>query len=115
VKTDDCNEEELNGLQWASLEYYIREFNYRNGLIADKTQAGAPASIAAVGMAMATLPILAAREHLPRRLLARRLLSRLRFLWQSPHGPETDAITVACPVWEGAVGVSRQWAWPPNS
>jgi hypothetical protein len=91
VDNGRCTDEELNGLQWASLEYYIRELNYRNGLIADKTQPGSPASIAAVGMAMATLPILAAREHLPRRLLAKRLLSRLRFLWESPHGPEPDA------------------------
>ncbi len=91
MTNDCCNEDELNGLQWASLEYYIRELNYRNGLIADRTQPGAPASIAAVGMAMATLPILAVREHLPRHLLARRLLSRLRFLWHSPHGPEPDA------------------------
>src|SRR5438128_1137579 len=86
-----CNEEELNALQWATLEYYIRELNYRNGLIADKTQPGAPASIAAMGMATATIPILVEREHLPRRLLAKRLLRRLQFLWQSPQGPEPDA------------------------
>ena len=29
-----CSEEELNALQWATLEYYARELNYRNGLIA---------------------------------------------------------------------------------
>ena len=65
-----CSEEELNALQWTTLEYYIREMNYRNGLIADKTQPGSPASIAAVGMALASIPILAARQLLPRLLLA---------------------------------------------
>ena len=59
-------EEELNALQWTTLEYYIREENYCNGLIADKTQTGSPASIAAVGMALATLPLAAERAYLPR-------------------------------------------------
>jgi hypothetical protein len=86
-----CSEEELNALQWATIEYYIRELNYRNGLIADKTEPGSPASIAAMGMALATIPILAEREHLPRRLLAKRLLNRIRFLWNSPQGTEPDA------------------------
>src|SRR5208282_4700617 len=61
-------EEELNALQWTALEYYIREENYCNGLIADKTQAGSPASIAGVGMALATLPLAAERAYLPREL-----------------------------------------------
>jgi hypothetical protein len=50
-------EEELNALQGTTLEYYIREENYGNGLIADMTQAGSPASIAAVGMVLAALPL----------------------------------------------------------
>jgi hypothetical protein len=41
-------------------------------MIADKTQAGSPASIAAVGMALATLPLAAERAHLPRELMAER-------------------------------------------
>ena len=84
-------EEELNALQSTTLEYYIREENYGNGLIADKTQAGSPASIAAVGMALATLPLVAERAHLPRELMAERVLNKLRFFWRSPHGPEPDA------------------------
>ena len=66
-----CSEEDLNGLQWTTLLYYIREFNYRNGLVADKTQPGSPASIAAVGMAEATIPLLLERHHLPRELQAK--------------------------------------------
>jgi hypothetical protein len=88
VDTITCSEEELNGLQWVTIEYFIRELNYRNGLIADKTQLGSPASIAAVGMALAAVPIFAERRHLPRILLARRVLNRLRFFWHSPQGPE---------------------------
>jgi len=86
-----CSEEELNGLQWTTIEYYIRESNFRNGLIADKTQPGSPASIAAVGMALASIPVFAERNLLPRSLLAKRVLNRLRFFWSSPQGPEPDA------------------------
>jgi hypothetical protein len=85
------SDEELNALQWATIEYYIREVNFRNGLIADKTQPGSPASIAAVGMALASIPIFAERHLLPRCVLAKRVLNRLRFFWSSPQGPEPDA------------------------
>jgi len=84
-------EEELNALKLTTLEYYIREENYCNGLIADKTQAGSPASIAAVGMALATLQLAAERAYLLRELTAERVLNKLRFFWNSPHGPEPDA------------------------
>ena len=86
-----CSDEDLNGLQWTTLLYYIREFDHRSGLIADKTEPGAPASIAAVGMAEATVPLLLERYHLPRQLHAKSVLHRLRFLWNSPQGPEPDA------------------------
>jgi hypothetical protein len=86
-----CSEEELNGLQWTTIEYYIRESNFRNGLVADKTQPGSPASIAAVGMALALIPVVVERNLLPRNLLAKRVLNRLRFFWSSPQGPEPDA------------------------
>jgi hypothetical protein len=84
-------DEELDALQWTTLEYYIREENYSNGLIADKTQPGSPASIAAVGMALATLALAAERAYLPRELMAERVLNKLQFFWSSPHGPEPDA------------------------
>ena len=89
--TVTCSEEELNALQWTTLEYYIREVNYRNGLIADRTQPGSPASIAAVGMSLAAIPMLAARQLVPRLLLAKRVLNRLRFFATSPQGPQADA------------------------
>jgi hypothetical protein len=84
-------EEELNALQRTTLEYYIREENSCNGLIPDKTQPGSPASIAAVGMALATLPLVAERAYVPRELMAERVLNTLRFFWRSPHGPAPDA------------------------
>jgi hypothetical protein len=85
--TDD----ELEALQWVSVDYYLKESNPRNGLVRDKTQAGAPASIAAVGMALATAPIVVERAAIPREVLARRTLIRLRFFWNSPQGTQPDA------------------------
>jgi len=52
-------DEELARLQLTTLRYYLHETNPANGLIRDKTHSGAPASIAAIGLALATLPILA--------------------------------------------------------
>jgi hypothetical protein len=91
VESPSCSEAELNGLQWTTIEYYIRELNYKNGLIGDKTQPGSPASIAAVGMALAGIPLLVERFNLPREVLAKRAVSRLRFFANSPQGPEPDA------------------------
>jgi hypothetical protein len=91
MEKEICTEEDLNGLQWTTLLYYIREFNYRNGLIADKTEPGSPASIAAFGMAEATIPLILERHHLPRELMAKSVLRHLQFLWNSPQGPRADA------------------------
>jgi hypothetical protein len=65
--------------------------NFRNGLIRDKTQPGAPASIAAVGMSLAAAPVIVAHGIVPRDYVAQRVLLRLRFFWESPQGPEPDA------------------------
>ena len=87
-----CSDEELNGLQWATIEYYIRESNFRNGLIADKTQPGSPASIAAVGMAHRVDTSFRRAKSLTRAaILAKRVLNRLQFFWSSPQGPEPNA------------------------
>jgi hypothetical protein len=78
-------------LQWVSLEYYLRETNRQNGLVADKSAPGSPSSITAVGMALATAPVVVEQRNLSREEIARRVLIILRFFHQSPHGPESDA------------------------
>jgi hypothetical protein len=50
---------DLDRLQATTVHYYLHEANPANGLIRDKTQSGAPCSIAAVGLALATIPVLA--------------------------------------------------------
>ena len=48
-------DEDLDRLQVTTLQYYLRETNPANGLIRDKTEPGAPCSIAAVGFGLATM------------------------------------------------------------
>ena len=84
-------EQDLNRLQLSTLQYYLHEANPENGLIRDKTEKTAPASIAAVGLALASLPILVERGVLSREFAPAIALRRLRFFRDSPHGPEPDA------------------------
>lgn len=82
---------DLNRLQLTTLQYYLHESNPANGLIRDKTQPFAPASIAAVGLALASLPIIIERGVFSRELAPEIALKRLRFFREAPHGPEPDS------------------------
>ena len=59
-------EQDLNRLQATTLQYYLHESNPANGLVRDKTEPGAPASIAAVGLALTALPVLVERGVIAR-------------------------------------------------
>src|SRR5262245_21709565 len=82
---------DLGILQFSTLLYYLHETNPVNGLVRDKTDPNAPASIASIGMALATHPVAVEREVLPRDFLAKVVLRKLRFFRDSPQGPEPDA------------------------
>ena len=47
----------LDALQRHAFDYFLHETNSANGLVADKSLPGAPASIAAVGFALAAYPV----------------------------------------------------------
>src|SRR6185436_2319002 len=81
----------LNLLQLSTLRYYLHETNPDNGLVRDKTDPKAPVSIAAVGMALATIPVVVERGVVIREFAARITLRRLRYLLACPQGPEPDA------------------------
>ncbi len=83
--------ERLAALQKISLDYFLAECNEENGLIADRTRASSPASIAAVGMALTAYPVAVARGFMSREHARERTLATLRFFWNSPQGPEKDA------------------------
>ena len=87
----DAPESEWGLLQITTVLYYLHETNPDNGLVRDKTDPNAPVSIAAVGMALATIPVLVERGVLAREFAAKITLKRLRYLMQCPQGPEPDA------------------------
>jgi hypothetical protein len=74
-----------------TLQYYLHEANPANGLIRDKTDPSAPCSIAAVGLALSTIPVLVERGVIAREFAPELALRRLRFFHSSPHGPEPDS------------------------
>ena len=85
------SDKELGLLQFSTVLYYLHETNPDNGLVRDKTDPTAPVSIAAVGMALATIPVVVERGVLFRDFAAEITLKRLRFLLAGPQGPEADA------------------------
>ncbi len=84
-------DQELTRLQRTTVLYYLHETNPDNGLVRDKTALDAPCSIAAVGLALATIPVVVERGVLIRKFAAKITRRRLRSLMELPQGPEPDA------------------------
>ncbi|MDQ2667098.1 MAG: hypothetical protein M3Z05_13950 [Gemmatimonadota bacterium] len=87
----DFPEARLDALQRQAFEYFLRETNPSNGLVADKSNRGAPASIAAVGFALTVYPVGVTRAWMTRADAIARTLAVLRFFWTSPQGTAPDA------------------------
>jgi hypothetical protein len=83
--------EDLDRLQWTTILYYLHETNPENGLVRDKTDPTAPCSIAAVGMALATLPVAVEHGILFRLFAAKMARRKLLYLHDLPQGPEPDS------------------------
>jgi hypothetical protein len=81
----------LDRLQRAAFGYFLEECNPQNGLVADRTRHGSPASIAVVGFALASYPVGVERSWIDRSDAAARTLTCLRFLSSSPQSERTDA------------------------
>ncbi|MEI2299868.1 glucoamylase family protein [Ensifer sp. MJa1] len=84
-------EQDLARLQFTTLLYYLHCTNPDNGLVRDKTLDDAPSSIAAIGMSLATIPVLVERGIIIRKFAAKIARRRLKFLFECPQGPEPDA------------------------
>ena len=83
--------EMLAELRRVNFKYFLDQWNDRTGLIADKTEAGSPASIAAVGLGLSAYIVGVERNLLSRTEAVQRTLKVLRFFHSSPQGPEPDA------------------------
>src|SRR6476661_9489326 len=89
--TRQLTDRDLALLQLSTVLYYLHETNPDNGLVRDKTDPNAPVSIAAVGMALATIPVVVERGVLYRGFAAKITVKRLRYLLACPQSPEPDA------------------------
>jgi hypothetical protein len=85
------NDELLDRFQRAAFGYFIEQFNPENGLVADTSRAGAPASIAVVGFALSCYPVGVERGWMTRADAAARVLVTLRFFWNSRQSEQPDA------------------------
>jgi hypothetical protein len=82
---------DLGLLQFSTVLYYLHETNPDNGLVRDKTDPHVPSSIAAIGMGLATIPVIVERGVLFRDFAAKIARKRLRYLFGLPQGPQPDA------------------------
>ena len=83
-------DQELGRLQRTTVLYDLHETNPDNGLVRDKTDPAAPSSIAAVGLALATIPVIVKRGVIIRKFAAKIARRRLRSLLDLPQGPGPD-------------------------
>jgi len=81
----------LDRFQRAAFGYFLDHVNPENGLVADASRAGAPASIAVVGFALSCYLVAVERRWMTRSDAAARTLVTLRFFCGSPQGDEPDA------------------------
>ena len=90
--TPAYSDEQLRTLQRNTFRYFWEETNPENGLIPDNTSADdVPASIAGVGLALASYPVAVERSLVARPKAIERTLATLRFFWNAPQGPDPDA------------------------
>src|SRR4026209_2403795 len=81
-------DDQLQTLQRNTFRYFWQETNPSNGLIPDNTaDAATPASIAGVGLALASYPVAVERSFAARARAVERTLATLRFLWNAPQSP----------------------------
>jgi len=90
-KQPASNQEMLDSLQRDAFEYFLLENNRANGLVRDKTQTDAPASIAAVGFALSAYPVGVERSWMTRAEAIERTLAAMRFFWTSEQGTAPNA------------------------
>lgn len=86
-----ANSKMLEALQRDTFSYFVHEVNPLNGLVMDKTQPGAPASIAATGLALSSYPVGVERGFMTRAGAIERTLATLRFFHESVQSSDADA------------------------
>jgi len=85
------SDKKLEKLQRLTFDYFLKETNPQNGLVLDNTRPDVPCSIAATGFALAAYPVGVERGFLTRKDAIKRVLTTLRFFFNSRQGTEPDA------------------------
>ena len=91
MKKSPSRSDKLEEIQRQTFDYFIHEVNNLNGLVADTIEKGAPASIAAVGLALSAYPVGVERGFITRSNAIKITLATLRFFRKSSQGTEVDA------------------------
>jgi hypothetical protein len=81
----------LDCCQRTAFDYFLENVNEANGLVADTSRVGSPASIAVVGFALSCYPIGVERGWISRAKATELTLGALRFFNASVQGKEDDA------------------------
>ena len=90
-RASESDEDLLDRLQRAAFGYFVEQFNPANGLVADTSRRGAPASIAVVGFALSCYPVGVERGWMTRAEAVTRTLVTLRFFSDSRQSEQPDA------------------------
>ena len=91
VRVDARDSDFFDALQRETFAYFTHEANPLNGLIADKTETGWPASIAAVGFALSSYPVGVERGFMRRADAIARTLTTLRFFAASDQSADVTS------------------------
>jgi len=81
----------LDRFQSGAFGYFLNHCNLENGLVADRSRPGGPASIAVVGFALSSYPVGVERGWMTRAEAATRTLKTLRFFLGSEQDKAPDA------------------------
>jgi len=85
------SEEQLDKLQRATFQYFLKESNRANGMVPDNTRKGSHASIAPIGFALTAYTIGVERGFVTRAEAIERTLTTLRFFRDSEQSEEANA------------------------
>ncbi len=85
------NEKLLNNIQKEAFDYFTHEADAETGLVVDKTATNTPASVAAVGFALAAYPVGVERGFITRAQAIRLTLRAMRFFYGSAQSTDPKA------------------------
>ena len=83
----------LDTVQRRTFDWFWETTNTRNGLVHDRWPTKSFSSIAAVGFGLTAYPIGVERGWITRDQARKRVLTTLRFFWQSPQGAASTKVT----------------------